>query len=330
MAPLPDADVPPAASLPLFPVPPGSARDRTSQGGPGEEEERSGLMQLRDSPSKKCKRDIDAENHRRDAVYWSTRRGMTALARRLATEYATMAPRIAGRASWFMHRLLHRMEARLQALRGTGTTLPFLVEEWRESCAHLRERGETIAPPLPDHQEELAVRAWAQTIIDEMQELLGRITLREVLGLCPGEPVLHWADNEASTWERLLRLEAAMEGDHGGEEAGPSLTGGARGSDDPRPLPDAPAQSPAEVAAEEEHRHQAFLALVHSLTREDEDMPTQPEAEPDSGPGVPLESPPLGSPWETRHPSSSAPPTTPTSRRWGTWRRRTPSRTTWR
>ena len=145
------------------------------------------------------------------------------------------------------------------------------------------------------------MRAWAQTIIDEMQELLGRIVLREVLGLCPGEPVLHWADNEASTWERLLRLEAAMEGDQGGEEAGP-LTGGARGSDDPRPLTDAPAQSPAEVAAEEEHRHQAFLALVHSLTREDEEMPTQPEAEPDSGPGLL----PDGSP--TRLPLGDTPP----------------------
>ena len=40
-----------------------------------------------------------------------------------------------------------------------GATLPFLVEEWWEALAHVRELGDI----LPADQEEQAVRAWVRT-----------------------------------------------------------------------------------------------------------------------------------------------------------------------
>ena len=136
--------------------------------------------------------------------------GMAQLARGLTTEMRQMAPRLARRAVWYVQRLLHHMEQALREMEGTGRTLPFLVNEWRESVAHLLEGGPPMPMNLLDESEEAAVRAWMQTLLNEIQGLIGRLGARQMLHLRPGEEVLQWANREARPWERLQALQTAM------------------------------------------------------------------------------------------------------------------------
>ena len=147
-----------------------------------------------------------------------------------------MAPRLSRRAVWYIQRLLHHMEQALREMEGTGRTLPFLVNEWRESVAHLLEGGPPTPMNLLEEQEEQAVRAWVQTLLDEIQGLLGRLGARQLLHLRPGEELVQWANREARPWERLQALQAAM-GDPTPAPTGGTQFGGATGSGEPALVP---------------------------------------------------------------------------------------------
>ena len=158
------------------------------------------------------------------------------LARSLQQEFRAMNHRTAMRSSWFLRRLLHSMERALGELEGTGRTLPFLVNEWREATAYVRETGEPIPQPLEDPGEEQGARAWVQVLLDEIQGLLGRGGLRQILQLRPGEEIIRWADREARPWERLQALQCAM-GELERGRPGRTHYGGARGSAEPMDSP---------------------------------------------------------------------------------------------
>ena len=244
------------------------------------------------------------------------------MARGLPAELRLMAPRLAMRAAWFLARLLLRMEARLNELHDTGETLPFTVSEWRESMAYVREMGDLIPWLLEDAQEEMAVRAWVQTLLDELQGHMGRRPLRQLLAMLPGEEIRNWADREAHPWARLHALEESLHPATARNPlncAGPRLRGydnvqlgGATGSGEPiqgggghpgaatldSSAPDpggAPQDAPASPSSERNRR--AFQALLdHACPAEDEGAQeaVQPEAEPEgreetADPGAPEE-----------------------------------------
>ena len=81
--------------------------------------------------------------------------------------------------------------------------------------------GLTLAGGL-EEQEEAVVRAWVQTLVDEIQGIIGRTELRRILMIRPGDRVNDWVHAEARPWTRLQALEDAM----GNQQGSPGAQGG--------------------------------------------------------------------------------------------------------
>ena len=105
--------------------------------------------------------------------------------------------RAARRAAWFIVRILAAMERRLRCVRIQGEPLPFDIAEWREARRDIGVRyGLTLAGGL-EEQEEAVVRAWVQTLVDEIQGIIGRAERRRILMIRPGARVGDWVHAEA-------------------------------------------------------------------------------------------------------------------------------------
>jgi hypothetical protein len=165
---------------------------------PGDEQ---ALMQQRASPTKRpAPTEFDV----------SVR--VARLARSLEDEIKMMSPRHALRAAWWVGRFTYYLERRGRCLQVARQPPPFTLAEWQVAAHKARQRGAPRPMPLESQEEEATVQAWITSVVDEVQDILGRHMTRRILVLPSGVPIRQWVQEETRPWERLEALEDGMQG----------------------------------------------------------------------------------------------------------------------